>query len=329
MNLKKSVWSVSWLILLVTILICAGPAAAQRLDGTISGTVKDPSGAVIPGASVTIINDQTGATRTMLTSDVGYYSVPNLLVGRYTVKIDVPGFAPYSRTNVQVQGAQVVEVTAELILAGNAQTIRVQDGADLVQTQTSQLTKSFDNRMVAELPTVAGQNTSVLNLAVYLPNTTTALGGTSGTGGSIGGLRGRQNSFSVDGVNNNDPSVTVVSQQVIPDAVQEFSLSTNQFSAEVGSAAGGQFNVVTKRGTNDFHGGAWLYNVNRNYRAKSNLADPANPKPRFDFNRTGGMLGGPVLRNRWFVFGAFEYQTQGREALGSTAPPAIRPPPVR
>ncbi len=319
MKLYRSVMPASWILALATFLIAAAPLVAQRLDGTISGTVKDPSGAVIPGAAVTIVNDKTGETRSVVTSDAGYYNVPNLLVGSYWVKIEALGFQPYSRARVQVQAAQTVEVTVTLAVAGSTEIIQVRDGADLVQAQSSQLTKSFDNQMVGELPTVTGQNTSVLNLAVYLPNTTTALGGTSGSGGSVGGLRGRQNSFSVDGVNNNDPSTTVVSQQVIPDAVQEFSLSTNQFSAEVGSAAGGQFNVVTKRGTNEFHGGAWLYNVNRNYNARSNLADPAYPNPRFDFNRTGGMLGGPVMRNRWFVFGAFEYQTQGREALGTTA----------
>jgi outer membrane receptor protein involved in Fe transport len=306
-------------MLLALSLVIASPAAAQRPDGTISGVVKDPSGAVVPGATVTITSIQTGAVRNTLTSAVGNYTVPNLPVGTYNVKVEAAGFAPYSRTNVLVQAAQVVEVSGELTIQATAQTIQVQAGADLVQVQSSQLSKSFDNKMVAELPTVGGQNTSVLNLAVYLPNTTTALGGTSGSGGSIGGLRGRQNSFSIDGVNNNDPSVTIVSQQVIPDAVQEFSLSTNQFSAEFGTAAGGQFNVVTKRGTNELHGGAWLYNSNRNYRAKSNLADPAHPNPRFDYNRTGGSLGGPIFRNRWFAFGAFEYQTQGREALGSIA----------
>ncbi len=319
MEFKTCLRSASFVVLLIFILVNACPAAAQRLDGTISGTVKDPSGAVIPGAVITIIGDAIGATRTVVTSEAGYYSAPNLLVGSYKVKIDVAGFAPYVRSNVQVQAAQVTEVTAELTVLGNEQTIQVHDGADLVQAQSSQLTKSFDDKIVTEISAVSGQNASVLNLAIYLPNTTTALGGTSGTGGSVGGLRGRQNSFSVDGVNNNDPSTTVVSQQVIPDAVQEFSLSSNQFSAEVGTAAGGQFNVVTKRGTNEFHGAAWLYNINRNYRAKSNLADPANPNPRFDYNRAGGSLGGPILHNRWFIFGAYEYTTQGREALGSTA----------
>ncbi len=319
MQWNRSVWSMRWILMLVVFLLSAGPLPAQRLDGSISGTVRDPSGAVVPGATVTIVNDQTGETRSILTSAAGYYSIPNLLVGSYTVKVEIPGFAQYSRTRVQVQAAQVTEVSVELAVAGNMETIQVVAGADLIQTQSSQLTKSFDNKMVAELPAVAGQNTSVLNLAIFLPNTTTALGGTSGSGGSIGGLRGRQNSFSVDGVNNNDPSTTVVSQQVIPDAVQEFSLSTNQFSAEVGSAAGGQFNVVTRRGSNELHGGAWLYNINRNYRAISNLADASNPSPRFDFNRTGGMLGGPIMPNRWFIFGSFEYQTQGRQALGSTA----------
>jgi hypothetical protein len=304
---KTSTWSASTLALLLLILLCIRPVAAQRLDGTISGTVKDPSGAVVPGAVVAVTNDQTGTTRTTATSDVGFYSVPNLLVGNYTIKIEAPGFATYTRTTVQVLAAQVVEVSATLSMANSSQTIQVQAGADLVQAQSSQLTKSFDHKMVAELPTVSGQNSSVLNLAIYLPNTTTALGGTSGTGGSIGGLRGRQNSFSVDGVNNNDPSVTTASQQIIPDAVQEFSLSTNQFSAEVGNAAGGQFNVVTKRGTNELHGGAWLYNINRNYRAKSNLADPNNPNPRFDYNRIGGNLGGPILRNGYLPRAAWTH----------------------
>jgi hypothetical protein len=300
MNSRKTAWSPLAVIAVLTLLV-ACPLHAQRPDGTISGTVKDPSGAIVPGASVTVTSDQTGAARTVITSEVGSYMVPNLLVGTYTVKITAAGFADYTRTFVLVQAAQVVEVSAALTMANTSQTIQVRAGADLVQAQSSQLTKSFDNKMVAELPTVTGQNTSVLNLSIYLPNTTTALGGTSGSGGSVGGLRGRQNSFSVDGVNNNDPSVTVVSQQVIPDAVQEFSLRTNQFSAEFGSAAGGQFNVVTKRGTNEFHGGAWLYNVNRNYRARSNLADASNPNPRFDYNRTGGSLGGPLARNRWFI----------------------------
>jgi hypothetical protein len=305
--------------MIAVLTLLAFPLHAQRLDGTISGTVRDPSGAIVPGALVTVTGEQTGTTRTVLTSEVGSYMVPNLPVGSYTVRITAAGFTDYTRTSVQVQAVQVVEVSASLAMANTSQTIQVQAGADLVQAQSSQLTKAFDTKMVAELPTVTGQNTSVLNLAVYLPNTTTALGGTSGSGGSIGGLRGRQNSFSVDGVNNNDPSVTVVSQQVIPDAVQEFSLSTNQFSAEFGSAAGGQFNVVTKSGTNELHGDAWLYNVNRHYRARSNLADSANSNPRFDYNRAGGSLGGPLVHNRWFIYGAFEYQTQGRQALGSTA----------
>ena len=319
MNHRISLGTSLWMVLLAVFVLIPAPVAAQGLDGTVSGTIKDPSGAVVPGALVTIINDQTGLTRATETSEVGAYTVPNLLVGTYTVKVEASGFAPYTRTNVQVQAAQVAEVSAALALANTSQVITVQDGADLVQSQNSQLTKSFGDRMVAELPAVTGANTSVLNLSIYLPNTTTALGGTSGTGGSIGGLRGRQNSFTIDGVNNNDPQVTIASQQVIPDAVQEFSLSTNQFSAEFGTAAGGQFNVVTKRGTNEFHGGAWMYNINRNYMARSNLSDNTLPKPRYDFNRLGGQVGGPVLRNRWFIYGAYEYQTEGKAALGTSA----------
>ncbi len=294
-------------------------ALAQRQDGTISGTVKDPSGAVVGNAAVTITSEQTGQTRSVMTSNIGFYTAPNLLVGIYTVKVEATGFAPYTRTSVGVQAAQTTEVNADLSVGATSETVQVDAGADLVQIQTSQLTKSFDEKMVAELPTVAGTNTSVLNLAIFLPNTTTAIGGTSGSGGSIGGTRGRQNSFTVDGVNNTNPSTTTVQQQVIPDAVQEFSLGTTQFSAEFGSAAGGQFNVVTKRGTNQLHGGAWWYNNNRNYISRSNLSDSTLPKPRYDFNRAGGNLGGRIIPNRLFIYGAYEYQTLGRAVLGTEA----------
>src|SRR5205085_3568168 len=137
-----------------------------------------------------------------------------LPVGSYTLTIEAPGFAVYVRRAVQVVATQIMDVSASLVLGATTARVRVESGADVVQVESSQLSGTFEDRAISDIPTATGASLSVLNLSIYLPNTTTALGGTSGTGGSVGGLRGRQNSFSIDGVDNNDPNVTTVSQQV-------------------------------------------------------------------------------------------------------------------
>jgi hypothetical protein len=198
----------------------------------------------------------------------------------------------------------------------------------MAQTESSQISGSFEGRSITDIPIVAGANYSVLNLSIFLPNTTTALGGTSGSGGSFGGLRGRQNSFNIDGVDNNDPTVTSVSQQVIPNAVQQFVVNQNVFSAEYGRGSGGQVNVITKSGSNDWHLGAWLYNMNRTYNAADNQeqADISRGvragKRRFDFNRVGGEISGALLPRTFFLYGAYEFSNINRQA---TAPSGLAP----
>jgi outer membrane receptor protein involved in Fe transport len=308
-------------LLFVLIALAATPVFAQRTDGTIRGTVTDPSGAVVKDANVIVTNTGTGVEAKTKTSDAGTFNVPNLVIGTYTVKVEGAGFAPYSRNNVIVEAAKIVEVSAKLKVGSANETVEVVSGAELVQTESSQLTNTFHEKAVQELPTIGGAGISALNLAVFLPNTTTQLGGTSGTGGSIGGLRGRQNSFTVDGVTNSDPSVSTSNQPVIVDAIQEFSLSTNQYSAEYGNAAGGQFNIVTKSGTNAWHGSGWAYNNNRDFNAMDNIEHSLglSQPNRFDYNRDGGSIGGPIIRNKLFIFGSYEYQTQGSPAAASTS----------
>ena len=134
------------------------------------------------------------------------------------------------------------------------------------------------------------------------------------------------NSFTIDGVDDNRLDITGHSQNVIQDSVAEFNLLTNQFSAEYGHSAGGQFNIITKTGTNQWHGDAWEYNQNRDYDARDNLnkADGLKEPPRFDSNRAGGDLGGPIIHDRLFVYGAYQYFWQGYAAqgVGQTAPTA-------
>jgi hypothetical protein len=307
---------------------------AQFQNGTLRGVVLDQSGAVVPNAKVTATNENTGVEASTTTTSAGVYTFPALLVGPHKLRVEVSGFKAYVRPGIQVLAAQITDVTVNLELGSVATEVVVESGANLIQTESSQISGTFDDRSVSELPINTGTQLSVLNLAIFLPNTTTALGGTSGTGGSIGGLRGRENSFSIDGVDNLDPTVTAYSQPVIQDAVQELTINQNIYSAEYGRGAGGQFNVVMRSGTNSLHFGAWLYNLNRAYDAADNQEvkniaqnriDPTTGSPgkrRFDFNRVGGDIGGPFLKDKFFLFGAYELDNTGAQA---TAPSGLAP----
>ncbi len=316
------------LILLPGLLATAVPALAQSLTGTLRGEVLDPQGKAVPDATVTATNEATNALATTKTSSSGTYTFASLLIGRYKVKVDASGFASYLHTGITVSSSQVTEVSATLELAAASSTVVVESGANVVQTESSQLSGTFEGNSISQIPIQTGTFGTVLNLSIFLPNTTTQLGGTSGTGGSVGGLRGRQNSFAIDGTDNNDPSVTTSTQQVIPDAVQELVVNQNVYSAEYGRGAGGQFNVITKTGTDQIHFGAWLYNLNRMYDAADNQEKAAiasgstTDKRRYDFNRVGGEAGGAVLKDKLFLYGAYELNNLGQQA---TAPTALAP----
>lgn len=302
----------------LVVMLGIGIASAQRLDGSLRGEVTDPSGAVVSGAKVTVTNPATGVSLSTTTTTSGTYVFPNLLVGTYTVDVEGSGFKKYSRKNVSVQSNQVTEAHARLeVGSGESTTVEVTAGSEVVQTTSSQLSNTFEARAVNELP-ITSLGGSPLELSVLLPNTTTLIGGVTGDGGSIGGLRPRANGFSIDGADNNNINLTGSLAPVIQDAVGELNVLTNQFSAEYGFAGGGQFNIISKSGTNNFNGELHWFNRNRNFNALDNLQDAAGltRAPRNDYNRLGGSIGGPVIKNKLFFFGAYEYSTQGVEAGG-------------
>ncbi|MGB2890742.1 MAG: carboxypeptidase regulatory-like domain-containing protein, partial [Candidatus Acidiferrales bacterium] len=293
------------LIALVPVVFLVSTAAsAQRLDGTLRGTVQDPSGAVIQEAGVTATNQVTGVEHATQTTSTGEYVFPNLLVGTYTVEVTAAGFANYSRKDVEVLPNQVVSADAKLAVAAVGTVVEVIEGSEVVQTATSQLSNDFGPRAVAELPN-PNTSGSPLNLALLAPNTTTQGAGVAGEGGSIGGARPRLNSFNIDGVDDNRIDVTGHVSEVIPEAVADFNLVTNMFSAELGHSAGGQFNIVTKSGTNNWHGTFWGANMNRKFNARDNLekASGLSEPRRFDFSRAGTDLGGPLIKNKLFIYG--------------------------
>jgi outer membrane receptor protein involved in Fe transport len=317
-----------WLSVLCLGLASVAPGSAQSLTGTLKGVVLDQQARVVPGATVTLTSDNTGTSIVTTSSSAGTYSFPDLPSGSYKIKVESKGFAAYLRTGIQVLTSQITEVSANLEMAGTSVTVIVESGANVVQSESSQISGTFEGNSISEIPIQSGALLSVLNLSIFLPNTTTQLGGTSGTGGSVGGLRGRENSFSIDGTDNNDPSITISTQQVIPDAVQELTVNQNIYSAEYGRGAGGQFNVITKTGANQLHFGAWLYNTNRAYDAADNqeLAGIATGqltgKKRYDFNRVGGEVGGRIIKDKLFYYGAYEFNNLG---LQPSAPSALAP----
>jgi len=313
-------------LILCIVVFPVDAAMAQGLDGTLRGQVKDPTAALVPGAQVTAKNNGTGVVRTAVTTSAGTYTFPNLLVGSYTISAEIAGFKKSVRPNVEIRANQITEVDVTLEVGEVTVTMEIQAGAELVQTTSSQLSSSISGKPVTDLPNFgnAGDGTPYA-LAILTPGVTTQGGGILGEGGSIGGNRPRNNNFTIDGVDNNRLDITGTALPVIADAVHEFTLLTNQFSAEYGHSTAGQFNLITKSGSNEVHGTAFFIGNNRKLNAFDNLEEidfrngDISGKRRYDFARTGGTLGGPIIKDKLFVFGAYQYQTLGQAATGSTA----------
>ena len=310
--------------LAATLCLLLGSATrAQRLDGTLRVTVMDNSQASIESAKVTVENEATGVAATTTASSAGTYVFPNLLIGTYTVTVEKDGFKKSIQKGIQVASNQVAEAKVELELGSVSSVVEVEAGADLVKTDSSTLEATFGGKLVGDMPigTLGGD---VKEFAVFTPGTTTQQGGVLGSGGSIGGTRPRFNGFSIDGVDDNRIDVNGPVQPVIQESVAEFTLLTNQFGAEYGHSAGGLFNIVTKSGTNNWHGALWEFNRNRNYNAADNLqkdriaSGQATDKDRFDYNRFGASAGGPIKKDKLFIYGAYEFQNEGLASSGSS-----------
>jgi Carboxypeptidase regulatory-like domain/TonB dependent receptor len=297
-------------------VLLSGAARAQRLDGTLRVTVMDNSQATIEDAKVTLENEATGVSTATTASSAGTYVFPNLLVGTYTIHVEKDGFKKAVQKGIIVASNQVAEAKIQLELGSVSAVVEVEAGADLVKTESSTLENTFSGRAVQDVP-IGTTGGDVKEFAVYAPGTTTQQGGVLGSGGSIGGTRPRFNGFSIDGVDDNKIDTNGPTQPVIQESVAEFTLLTNQFTAENGHSAGGQFNIVTKSGTNNWHGAAWGYNRNRNYNAFDNLQKDRGVKDRYDYNRAGASAGGPIVHNKLFIYGAYEFQNNG---LASSSP---------
>src|SRR5919108_2671040 len=314
--------------LLNTLLCC--PAVAQVAGGTLSGTITDPSGRLIPQAQIAIENVATGVTTTVLTNSDGFYTAANLLPGEYQVTISAKGFATEIRKgNSLTVGAQQVFDLSLQVGSAEKTVVEVTTEAPAVQLSSSEISAVVNATTVRELPL---NGRSWTDLATLQPGVdaiqtqpsfeTGADRGNRGFGQqlTISGARPQQNNYRLDGASLNDYANggpgSVLGGNLGVDAIQEFSVLTSNYSAEYGKTSGGVVNAVTRSGTNSFHGSVYEFLRNSKLDAK-NFFDPANqPIPLFRRNQFGGAVGGPLVKKHTFFFADYEGI---RQAKGSSA----------
>lgn len=312
-------WMSSLAVICLLTVFTTFSVAQGGNQGTIEGTVVDASGAVIAGASLTATNQATGTQFTAKTNEDGLFVFPVLPVGTYDLKVEQSGFAPLTRKDIQLKVGSKVNLPLALVVSGASETVDVTSAAPLIETTRTQVSSTVDNRQVEQLP-VNGRN--FIDFVLLTPGVTRDVR----TGDiSFAGQRGTLNSLTVDGADNNNTFFGQTTgrtgsgrapYQFSQDAVQEFQVNSNSYSAELGRAGGAVINVITKSGTNAFHGtGFWFYRdrgLNAddpiNKQTAAIAGTPVARKPAYHFNQFGGNIGGPIVKNRAFFF--FDYDGQ-------------------
>jgi hypothetical protein len=312
------------LLILSMLPLMVLPVLAQGTAGTIVGRALDPSGAAIVGASVLIKNLGTNETRSAITSADGQYSVPLLPPGMYGVTMTAPGFSKLYTDHIVLLVDQTVRVDGSLKLGEQTQTVEVSGESPIVQTDTSSLGGVIDQRNISTLPLNQRNFVSFTYLVpgVQLPSEG-SIDSTQGLALSVNGSRETANNFLIDGIDDNDLVINQYSAVPSLDAVQEFKVQSGNYTAEYGRSGGAQINVVLKSGTNKFHGTAFEFFRNRHMDARnyfdrpectaSSVQGTCAPIPNLDRSQFGASLGGPILHDKTFFFGAYEYLDQ-REA---------------
>ena len=331
---------------------CVLSAHGQATTGSIRGVATDQNGAVVSGAKVTLTRKSTGGTQTAETNSSGQFEFTNLQPGDdYSVSVEAQNFKNMSLTDVRVSVNQTTDLPVQLAPGLVTEIVTVTaGGVELVDTTSANLSKAFSSRQVVELAQTtagpAGSAAGVNNLALLAPNVTSSGGVGVGTGGSVGGQRPRNNNFMVDGVDNNDKSITGPQSYISPEEVAEFTLLQNQFSAEFARSNGGNFLTVTKSGTNDYHGTFYGFFRNRFLNAIDTIQKNAGITrersdgdlfmPRSDYFRGGYNVGGPfpllqfgdhgpgvkLGRDKMFFFTSYErIQTGSAASTGGIVSP--------
>ena len=269
--------------------------------GNISGTISDASGAAVPAATVTAVNQATATVRVANTDATGTYSIPNLAAGFYDVHVEKPGFSQLRIQNVELTVAQNKTVNGTLEVGVVSQSVEVV-GASLpaVDMEDAQISNVVDTKRIQDLPLITRDPYQLVLLSPGAQETSSALGGFS-----VNGQRERSNNFLLDGTDNNDASVPGIPggvSTINPDSTQEFRVITNNFLPEFGRNSGAVIDIVTRGGTNQFHGGAYEYNRVNALAARDYFNPQGEPQNPFVRNQFGASLGGPIIHDKTFFF---------------------------
>lgn len=321
-------WISRSVVLLVALLFAVPFVSAQVTTGNLQGIVKDPNGAVVAGAAVKVTNADTGITRETTTNEEGFYRVTNMLPGdNYSIEVTASGFATNRLDKVAIRLGVENGADIALTIQGGAVDVQVTGETPLIQSTQSQLSQAYTPKQLTQLPF----NGSIDNLALLTPGVVTPGDAdfTNGVGISANGNRARSNNFQIDGQDNNDNSVAGPTLSLTnAEAIGEYQIITNSFSAEFGRNSGAQVNVVTRSGTNEFHGALFEFHQTSALNARTNIEKlgqknyaflAANGFPQFSSfantlagpvpfheNRLGGRIGGPIKKNKAFFFATYE-----------------------
>ncbi|HEU5452101.1 MAG TPA: TonB-dependent receptor [Terriglobales bacterium] len=297
------------LAVLVSLLLSATMMWSQGTTSRITGVVTDPTGAVVAGATVKATNQGTNQTYTTTTSAAGVYSFESLQIGTYTISVEGSGFKQYvSKGNVLSIGVPTA-VNVSLQLGTANETVEVQGGYDIVQTETSgNFGEVVDNQTLTQLPVVGVRSRSPLSLVQLIPGV--VYNGANATGGgiSVHGSRDRAWNYTLDGIDVNESTSggsNTTPTQTNPDSISEFRVLTGNFTPEYGRSSGGQVTMVTKSGGNDFHGTAYWFYQSPFLMAntpQNKTAVPPKGKSQFVQNIPGFSVGGPIQKNKTFFF---------------------------
>ncbi|HEX5601979.1 MAG TPA: carboxypeptidase-like regulatory domain-containing protein, partial [Pyrinomonadaceae bacterium] len=284
-------------------LLVPASLIAQTHRASVRGTIFDPNGAAIPGASVSVTRVETGEVRTATTNSEGEYAITSLPAGEYEVKVQSTGFGSYSKT-IELLVNQERRFNVDLLPSGPAIDYEVLGEPVPLKKDSASLGTVIENSQITGLP-LDGRNFYELSLLV--PGAVPPAQGSAGSvrgdfAFSVNGAREDANNFLLDGVYNVDPKLNTFGVRPSVDAIREFEMLTSTYDASFGRNPGAQVNVILNSGSNAFHGSAFEFHRNAALDARNFFAPASEPKPKYIRNQFGGALGGPIKHDRTFFF---------------------------
>jgi len=298
------------------LMVFGGVFAWAQSTAQISGTVADPSGAVLPGVDVMATQTETGVKRSVVTNETGSFVLSNLPLGPYRLEASLPGFRTYAQTGIVLQVGSNPVMNISMAVGQVSETVEVQANAAFVETQSTGISQVIENQRILELPLNGRQATDLIVLAGSAVNqgAATSLSMNGGVRVSVAGGQSFGVAYLLDGAGHNNSYDNLNMPLPFPDALQEFRVETSSMTANNGGHSGAAVNAVTKSGTNDIHGDLFEFVRNYKFNAQNVFATRNESLKR---NQFGGTLGGPLMKNRLFAFGAFQ-ETTTRQDPNST-----------